>query len=257
MTNKERSTIQEHLTTLYLRLNGYFTTGFIVHSREKQIDAELDILAVRFPLHQQDDTEHNSSEFLEVPACVDIVIGEVKSPGQSLQFNKRLRSLDNQEPMYKLLSWIGVFDNQQLAAIAPEVIRLMTPVENSQLKTLRTTEPVETKFGKVVVRPILFSPERPSLNNTDKFIHWTELNDFIWMCLCPDREREACGTTYDTTAWGQGLDEIVLAYKRQAKQKDKFSSITDLYGTIEEIRTAKTKQLEKVESTSTGLSKPE
>ena len=77
MTDKERSTIQEQLATLYLRLNGYFTTGYIIHSNEKKITGELDIVAVRFPFHHQDDTEHNSSEFLEIPKNIDLVIAEV------------------------------------------------------------------------------------------------------------------------------------------------------------------------------------
>lgn len=79
MTDKEKSTIQEQLATLYLRLNGYFTTGYIIHSGEKKIEGELDILAVRFPLHKQDDTEHNSSEYLELAENIDIIIAEVKS----------------------------------------------------------------------------------------------------------------------------------------------------------------------------------
>ena len=89
MTDKNKSTIQEQLATLYLRLNGYFTTGYIIHSEENKIEGELDILAVRFPLHKQDDTEHNSSVFLEISSNIDIIIAEVKSKGQRLQFNDK------------------------------------------------------------------------------------------------------------------------------------------------------------------------
>ena len=63
MTDKEKSTIQEQLATLYLRLNGYFTTGYIIHTSKNDIEGELDIIGVRFPYHKQDDTGHNSSVF--------------------------------------------------------------------------------------------------------------------------------------------------------------------------------------------------
>ena len=41
---------QEAFVTLYLRLNGYFTSGFIVHSSVPgRNTTELDVLAVRLP----------------------------------------------------------------------------------------------------------------------------------------------------------------------------------------------------------------
>lgn len=66
MTDKEKSNIQENLVKLYLRLNGYFSTGFIIHSSENKINSEIDNISVRFPLHHQNDTEHNSSDYLNV-----------------------------------------------------------------------------------------------------------------------------------------------------------------------------------------------
>ena len=42
MTSKEESNIQENLVKLYLRLNGYFTTGFIIHSNKNKIKSETD-----------------------------------------------------------------------------------------------------------------------------------------------------------------------------------------------------------------------
>lgn len=232
MTDKEKSTIQEQLATLYLRLNGYFTTGYIIHSDEKKIEGELDILAVRFPFHKQDETEHNSSEFLEIPSSIDIIIAEVKSKGQSLQFNDCLKQQDTFEPLQKLLLWTGILSNEKINDLAIELNNLIQPKENLQLETFRSTKTVETNFGSVVIRPILFSPERINANNTDKFINWTEINDFIWLCLCPVNTREKCGTRYDFTAWGQGFSEIVKAYKDRQKSQVKFENITELYNAI-------------------------
>lgn len=236
MTDKQKSTIQEQLATLYLRLNGYFTTGYIIHSDEKKIEGELDILAVRFPLHNQDDTEHNSSKFLETSSNIDIIIAEVKSKGQPLQFNHCLKQQDTLEPLQKLLRWTGILNDDKIDEIAIELNSLVQTKENSQLHSFRSTKTIETNFGNIVIRPILFSPEKININNADKFINWTEINDFVWLCLCPADVREKCGTRYDFTAWGQGFNEIVKAYKDRQKKQIKFETITELYKEIEDKR---------------------
>jgi hypothetical protein len=236
MTDKEKSTIQEQLATIYLRLNGYFTTGYIIHSDKNQIDGEIDIVGIRLPFHKQNDTEHNSSSFLELSSNIDIIIAEVKSKGKVLQFNECLRQTDTLEPLQKLLRWIGVFEDDNIDDIAKELNALVQPKENSKLNQFRSTHLLETSFGKVAIRPILFSPERTATNNTDKFVNWTELNDFVWQCLCPLDTRELCGTRYDFTAWGQGLDEIVKAYKDRQKTQAKFATISELYQDIENKR---------------------
>ncbi len=239
MTSKEKSTVQEQLATLYLRLNGYLTTGFIIHSDQKKIEGELDIVAVRFPLHKQEDTEHNSSDFLEIPSNIDIIIAEVKSFGQVLQFNDCLKQQETQDPWYKLLLWIGVFKEEHVYDAALQLSQLVQSAQNSHIKNIRSTKGIESPFGTITVRPILFSPERINANNTDKFVNWTELNDFIWKCLCPDTIRERSGTRYDFTAWGQGLSEIVKVYKDRQKGQSKIASIDDLYNDIERIRNTK------------------
>ena len=236
MTDKEKSTIQEQLVTLYLRLNGYFTTGYIIHSDKNEIEGEIDIIAVKFPFHSQDDTEHNSSAFLELSSNIDIIIAEVKSKGKALQFNDSLKQTETLEPLKKLLRWTGVFMEKEIDDIASELNTLVQPKENSQLEKFRSTKILETSFGKVTVRPILFSPERNSINNADKFVNWTEINDFLWLCLCPAENRDLCGTRYDFTAWGQGLNEIVKAYKNRQKTQTKFTSISELYQDIENIQ---------------------
>ncbi len=236
MTDKEKSTIQEQLATLYLRLNGYFTTSYIIHSDKKQINGEIDIIAVRFPFHKQDDTEHNSSSFLELSSYIDIIIAEVKSKGKNLQFNECLKQSDTHEPLQKLLRWTGVFMDKDIDNIAREVNTLVQPKENSKFEKFRSTKILETRFGKVKVRPILFSPERNEINNTNKFVNWIEINDFVWFCLCPAENRKLCGTRYDFTAWGQGLNEIVKAYKYRQKAQRRFKTISELYQDIENIK---------------------
>lgn len=50
----KKSEINEMLTALYLRLNGYFTTGLVVHSDEwGNVKTEADVVAIRMPHHSQ------------------------------------------------------------------------------------------------------------------------------------------------------------------------------------------------------------
>ena len=48
----DKSDIQDTLVSLYLRLNGYFVSGFIVHA-SSGVGTEIDVLAVRFPQHEE------------------------------------------------------------------------------------------------------------------------------------------------------------------------------------------------------------
>ncbi|MFY9307796.1 MAG: hypothetical protein WAQ28_01985 [Bacteroidia bacterium] len=234
MRDKEKSTIQELLVTLYLRLNGYFTTGFLIHSPNHGIETEIDILAIRFPRHKQDYTEHNSSIFLEVPDNIDVIIAEVKARNQPLKFNNPLRQKATMEPWYKTLEWIGIMTDIQVASAALELNVLVQPKENAKRKNFLSTNIIRTQHGDLTIRPIIFSPERASLNNSDKFINWSELNDYIWLCLCPSEERSFCKTRYDFTSWGYGLNTIVTAYKNRQKTQTKYRTISELYKDLSE-----------------------
>lgn len=229
MTDKQKSNTQELITSLYLRLNGYLTSGFIFQSSEDKVGGEVDLIAIRFPLHRQDETEHNSSDFLEITNDIDIIIAEVKSKGQQLQFNNSLR---NEHNISRLLRWIGLFDDNIISSVTKVLQDLVTPKQNTKRQGLLSTDPIATKFGNVKVRPVIFSPERVELNNADKFINWTEINDFVWSCLCPTEKREECGTRYDFTAWGQGLNEIVKVYKDGQKNSKKPQTIEEIYSLL-------------------------
>ena len=239
---KLRSKILESLSTLYLRLNGYFTTGLVLHRSTKDLDTELDIVAVRFPNHSQEETEHNSSPYLEVPNHIDILIAEVKANGKPLQMNKPLHEDGDIATWKKILNWIGVFSEGQIDSLSKDLQKLATPVVNSKLQKFKSVE-IETSVGKVTIRLIMFSPERINVNNADKFVNWGELNEFIWTCLCPSKEREKCGVNYDFTAWGLGLTDIVQVYKNRKGTQNKFDSIDDLYSDIIELKAGKNEEI--------------
>ncbi|MBI3510931.1 MAG: hypothetical protein HY064_09705 [Bacteroidetes bacterium] len=237
MTRKEESIIQENLSKLYLRLNGYFTSGFVLHSNQdgKEI-GEVDILAVRFPLHSQDETEHNSSPYLEVPNNIDIVVSEVKSKGQQLHFNDSLLIPESWE---KILNWIGLFEKNSIKQISEEMVKLLKP--NKKENNFKSC-PIKVSFGIVTIRPIIFSVERNTSHNESKFISWEELNGFIWNCFCPvPKSRTDCGTRYGFDLWGSEFSEIVVAYKGRQKEQEKFESIKELYEQLSNQRKLKEK----------------
>lgn len=68
----DRSEVQEALLSLYLRLNGYFITSFIVHSSEfGKNEAQIDALAVRHPFNAEPQREVDTSPFLAHEDGVD------------------------------------------------------------------------------------------------------------------------------------------------------------------------------------------
>jgi len=123
-----KSEINEALVTLYLRLNGYFTTGLILHSAHwGENRTELDCLAVRHPNHQQPDRGVKTSGFLshcsdEVEE-VDLLLCEVKSLPTELGFNKSLQT--DVEAVRAILRWAGVFTEQQVISVADRLRPLL------------------------------------------------------------------------------------------------------------------------------------
>ncbi|MBT2153133.1 PDDEXK family nuclease [Pseudoalteromonas tetraodonis] len=104
LTDKERSQLQERLVKLYLRLNGYFSDGFIVHHDINSRISLEDILGVRFPNHSESEREAGLCSRLQLNDSnnIDILIGEVKSNGVSLRFNNAIST--NIEVLRKILN---------------------------------------------------------------------------------------------------------------------------------------------------------
>jgi hypothetical protein len=90
------SGFQELLASLYLRLNGYITSSFIVHAPTNNY-TEVDILGVRFRHNAEPEREVTPSEYIQIPdTAIDIVICEVKGRDIQLQFTEcvnRMRQL--------------------------------------------------------------------------------------------------------------------------------------------------------------------
>ena len=88
IADKKRSDFQEPFCFSYLRLNGYFVSSFIVHSPERGKNiTQVDALAVRHAFNREPNRVVRSSGFLK-PKGTDLLVCEVKSRGEPLQFNE-------------------------------------------------------------------------------------------------------------------------------------------------------------------------
>ena len=145
----------------------------------------------------------------------------MKSRGQSLQFNDSLRT--SVGTIETVLRWAGLFQPQEIAAIAVELRKALTPTDPPAQAIPTINGPRNTR-----VRAILCSPERQSrARNQVPFIDGSELFTYMRQCFCPQRLRAECATTYDFTSWGSRFDPIVRFIKQRGPEAT--STINDLY----------------------------
>jgi hypothetical protein len=207
---KERSKLQEELLGLYLRLNGFFVTGFIVHSAVPgRVSTEVDVLAVRFPHNKQPEREVGPDPLLECSDDrTDLLICEVKGRKKQLQFNEALLS----EPgtVASLLRWSGLYVESEIEEIAPKLRAALSP-RNPPNKEI----PCVSAARSTRVRGILCSPERNKRQDGQAwFLTGPAMLAYISRCLCPSVPRTQCATTYDFGLWGR-YDSIVRHIKKR------------------------------------------
>lgn len=220
-----KSEVQETLVTLYLRLNGYFTSGFIVHSPDPgKNQTEMDVLAVRFPFSAEPERGVGPAEALETwDEGIDFVIGEVKSHKQQMQFNEALR---NPRSISAVLRWFGRYSKAECDALLDRIAGILVP--NPGAKSAPTVlGPHSTR-----VRALLFSPEtRKRRDNQSWFIPGPPIFDYIWRCLRPAELRPECATTYDFGMWGRELEPVVRYFKDpKREQPGEFSDLSKFLG---------------------------
>jgi hypothetical protein len=221
----KRSALQEKLVALYLRLNGYFTTGLILHSpNDNEVEGEIDIIGVRFRGHSQPDRVIDCSELLEIPkdSEIDIIVGEVKGSKKALQFNESLRLYPDR--LQKLFKWIGIINAEDMKNIIDEFIEIVTPREIQSSKSF----PAIPK-NNFTIRPILFAPDRPQpRDNQAKYIQGDELINYCWKCFRPEYRRQTCETDYKAVNnWGEQFERLVGYFKD--KDKKEPGDVTELY----------------------------
>lgn len=112
----DKSDIQETLVSLYLRLNGYFVSGFIAHA-DNGVRTEMDVLAVRFPLHSEPEREVLPCERLVVPTDrIDFVVAEVKGGSRNVRFNPAFWR--NPDSIRAVLRRFGAFDDREIDRVS-------------------------------------------------------------------------------------------------------------------------------------------
>ncbi len=222
---KPRSYTQEDLLKLYLRLNGFFITGFIVHSPDfGKNRTEIDALAIRLPHNAEPERVLEPSPYLEPSIdLVDFLICEVKSKGQKLRFNDSL--CNSLSAIESVLRWGGLFCEKEVIALAPEVQNIIQQANPSKQEIPMLLGPRKTR-----IRAILCSPERwNKRSNQPWFINGQEIFGYLWKCFCPDEPRSTCSTVYDFTAWGKSYDQLVRYFKDRKRKNQSQGTINDLY----------------------------
>lgn len=208
---RARSKLQEDLVSLYLRLNGFFVTRFIVHSpTHGQNRTELDALALRHPFNAEPERQIDPDPLLDLSEkYIDLALCEVKSKGQPLQFNPAL--VKQPSAIETILRWSGLFQHSAIGALSKGVAAALTPRSPAAPAVPAIAAP-----GDVRIRGLLFSPERHSRReNQPWFVTGPQIFSYVSQCLSPATLRSTCATTYDFQLWGDH-EPIVRYFKSRS-----------------------------------------
>lgn len=213
----EKGKFHETLATLYFRLNGYFTTGLIVHAvKQGEVRTDTDCLAVRHPHHSQAERDVETSEFLGIlPDVVDLIVCEVKSSPRS-GFNASIRT--DPEILNTVLRWAGVFEPSKVDS----VVERLHPLLEDPFSAKARAGIIE---GNCRVRPLVCSPRNGQQTDSEDWrLTPEQILQFTKQCLNPLVKREMCATKYTYDLWGDQFTEIVKFIKRK-----KNATLADLY----------------------------
>jgi hypothetical protein len=202
------SDAHETLLTLYLRLNGFFTTGLVVHHPERgRARTEIDCLAVRHPWHAQPEREVPCAPFLApAPGIVDLLICEAKSAAKDVAFNAALKN--DAAAAADVLRWSGLFSEHTLPAVSARVRDLLQ--DNVGLEQARNG----IRADNVRVRGLLCCPPVATADVPDRWcLVGAEILDFASRCFNPPEPRCTCSTRYNFLNWGRELAPLVQYFK--------------------------------------------
>ena len=226
----KQSDVDEALAVLYLRLNGYFTTGLIVHSPEHgQATTEVDCIAIRMPNHRQSDRIVGDAPFLRVePGLTDLIICEVKSDAAAISFNNALK--ENQQAIETVLHWAGVFPDARIPIVAEKFQPLLADQAGyDQVVSGITDEGVR-------LRPLLCCPTSAPQNGNRWLLDGTEILRYADECFNPEERRDTCSVRYNFQQWSYPLSKIVTWIKD--KKRKAPMTLDALYEHLELARRA-------------------
>jgi hypothetical protein len=228
-TDRLKPKLQEDLVGLYLRLNGFFVTSFIVHSSDHGLNlTELDALALRLPFNSEPEREIGPDPLLDL-SCqyTDLALCEVKSKGQQLRFNDAL--LKSPDALKTVLRWAGLFEASEIDDLSNEVYKALSP-DNE--KASPDMPPTVIGPRGIRVRGLLCSPERDRRDrNQPWFISGRDIMSYVRKCLCPKTPRSSCSTTYDFQSWR--YHEPIVRYFKSAEPSNP-NQMKSIYRYVEE-----------------------
>lgn len=210
-----KSDVHEALAALYLRLNGYFTTGFIVHSPEwGEAHTEIDCLAIRHPHHEQPERELKTADFLNTgEKMIDLLLCEVKSCPDQLSFNEPIRT--DPEALRAALRWAGVFTKAQVISVANRFQPLLQDGVSAKEACAGVVE------GSCRVRPLLCCPPYAEVSVDRWCLTGSKIFCFADQCFNPPKRRVSSSTRYNFQQWGYPFTPIVQYLKDPGGPKQK------------------------------------
>lgn len=186
-----RSDVDEILAQLYLRLNGYFTTGLIAHSPEwGQARTEVDCLAVRHPYYSEPERQIGPSEFLGAKEGeIDLILCEVKSDPQVIGFNRALK--EDRSALASILRWSGLFPEDRLN----DVMDRLHPLLQDDVGEYRAKTGIVE--ANVRIRPLVCCPSATAQDSERWCLRGHEIFEFLSKCFNPPERRDSCSTRYN------------------------------------------------------------
>jgi hypothetical protein len=235
-----RSDVQENLFSLYLRLNGYFVTGFIVHA-DLGNKTEMDALAVRFPYHNEPEREIGLSPVLDTSnLLLDFLVCEVKGGKRNVNFNVSFR--EDTQAIASVLRRFGAFTDKEIQSLTPNIQAVLCPdkIRNSQEYPTLDIPRINSRLRFLLVAP----DQNRSVDSPKPYIYGNDMIQYIWNCFRPDVQRQSCGVRYNWSLWGEQYIKLVRYFKD--KKRTAPGDIDSIYAYFElpALDTAKLNQLE-------------
>jgi hypothetical protein len=204
-----KSDVLEVLAALYLRLNGYFTTGLILHSPEwGQSKTNIDCLAIRHFHHSQVDRGLVTAElFNDNQEVTDLVLCEVKGNPNKLSFNRPIRT--DPEALCTILRWAGIFSEAQIDSVVCRLQPLLQEGVTPETARMGVFE------GGFRVRALLCCPTLGCADIGRWCLTGYEIFGYARRCFNPDERRPSSSTRYNFQQWGYPFTPIVQWFKEQ------------------------------------------
>lgn len=223
-----RSTIQENLVHLFLRLNGFFVTGFLVHGHgERSLKTQVDALGVRLIHNREPEREIGPCDYLNINSeRTELAICEVKGKKQK-GFNP---GLQDENVLGSILRWSGVIENE---LIGNAVKGLKEDIGNAG-NIGRAPEYLcdDSKLGPIRIRVLLFCPEHNGRPNQGKwFVPGSVIFEYLKMCFNPEVPRAMSNVRYDFSQWGEHYVDIVKYFKEKKVESGEMT-MESLYDSL-------------------------